>query len=266
MFYTNRSNLKVELNDYREALFSSLLSEDWVYKAYNEETNIINWLNSSNPILAKKAITEYKRNKDIAALIKAKNQVCFSEQAIEMIFEAGQSKTNIKLVEMIFNKTSSNANAVKFLLYEFCENTGSKLDASIQPYPRNIDETTRPISIFQIKTQENTVTYAELKEKTLKIISDNPFFSQYFETRKKSKDIKKRFLQTEQLSEKDYNKCVRDLINLKETEIPTNKCMLTSENCQYKILYRGNQTFSDQTCEKTLMGNNLKVLSITKIK
>lgn len=266
MFYIRKPKINVQLEDYKDALYSSLLNEDWVYKAYNNETNIMQWLNTSNPVLTKKAINEYKKTKDIASLIKAKNQVCFSDQAIEMIFEAGKSKTNVKLAEMIFNKTSLYANATKYLFYEYCENTGEKLNATIMPFPKNIEETTKPISTFCIKNSDETIFYAELKERTLEISSDNKKFEQYFENRQKSKDIKKRFLQKEQLSDDNYKACVRDLINLKESPIPVAKCFLTSENCDFKILYRGNQTFSDQLCERTLTGCDIKVLSITKIK
>lgn len=266
MFYIRKPKIDVKLEDYKDALFSSLLNEDWVYKAYNNEANIMSWFNASNPIVAKKAINEYKKTKDIASLIKAKNQACFSEQAIEMIFDAGKSKTNLKLAEMIFERTSMYANSVKYLLYEYCENTGEKITATITPFPQNIDETTRPISTFQIKQADNTLTHAELKEKTVKFTSENNNYQKYFEARRNSKAIKKRFLHYEQISEQHYKECVRNLINLKESTIPTAKCFLTSENCSYKILYRGNQTYSDQSCEKTLMGNEIKVLSITKIK
>lgn len=266
MFHIRKPNLTISLEDYKEALFTSLLNEDWVGQAYTNEYNMMDWLAGTNPIIAKKAIKEYKKTKDIASLIRAKNQVCFTEQALEMIFEAGKAKTNMKLAEIIYHKTSFYANITKNLLVEYCQNTADHLEAVITPYPRNIEETTRPIGMFQIKTSNSNILHVELSDKCLKVISENEKYKNYFEKRKKSKEIKKAFLKSEQITQETYKKAVRDLINLKETEIPTNKCYSSFENCEYKILYRSNQTVSDQYLERSLMGHNIKVLSITKIK
>ena len=66
MFHIRKPNLTISLEDYKEALFTSLLNEDWVGQAYTNEYNMMDWLAGTNPIIAKKAIKEYKKTKDIA--------------------------------------------------------------------------------------------------------------------------------------------------------------------------------------------------------
>jgi hypothetical protein len=41
MFYIRKPNLRVEISDYKEALFSSLRNENWIKNAYTEETNML---------------------------------------------------------------------------------------------------------------------------------------------------------------------------------------------------------------------------------
>lgn len=267
MFYIRKPNFKVEIDDYKEALFSSLKSEEWIRSAYTDEINMLEWLDKNNSIFNKKAINEYKKTKNITALFKAKSQVCLSELALEMIFHAGKASTNVKLVEMILNKTISNANTTKFLLHEYCEDTGDTFDGTITPFPQRIEDTIKPIDKFNIATNKNKLFKVTIKEKYLEINEgeDLEKLKSHFESRLKSKSIKKRYLKKSQLSETKYKNSIRDLINLKETVISCNHCHLISENCEYKILYRGNQTVSDETIEKTLLGNNLQILSITKI-
>ena len=269
MFYLRKPNIQIDFKDYKEALFSSLRCEEWVNKAYTDETTMLEWFDSNKSIKAKKAMNEYKKTKDIASLIRIKNQQCLSEQALEILFNAGKAKTNIKLAEIIYSKTEFYANTAKYLLYEYCENTGKNLNCTISPYPENMDDTTKPLNKFKISTESDKSIKISVSEKHLKIIENDSSYEDlqnYFETRCKSKHIKKRYLKSEQLSELDYKKANRELINLKETEIPCRACYLTSEGCEYKILYYGNQTVSDQMTEQTLLQNNIKVLSVAKIK
>jgi hypothetical protein len=269
MFYLRKPSIEINLVDYKDALFSSLRNEEWVDKAYNNETTMMEWFDPTNSLSAKKAINEYKKTKDIASLIKAKNKLCFSEQAMEIIFNAGKAQTNKKLAEIIFKKTETYANNLKYLLYEFCENTGTHLTAQITPFPNDLDDTVKPISQFKIKLNDEKTIITSISEKGLDIIENDSKIKNitaYFEERCKCKTIKKRYLKADQISESQYKKVVRNLINLKEYEVPVNLCYLTSENCMYKILYRGNQSISDQEKEISLANTNLKVLSITKLK
>jgi hypothetical protein len=269
MFYLRKPSIEVDLKDYKDALFSSLRNEEWVEKAYNDESTMIEWFDPSHSLSARKAISEYKKTKDIASLIRIKNKLCYNEQAMEIIFNAGKSQTNKKLAEIIFSKTESYANNMKYLLYEFCENTGSHITCTLTPFPDNIDETVKPINKFKIKLQDDQSITATVADKGLSIIENNTDLKniqEYFENRIKSKTIKKRYVAENQIAEAQYKIVVRNLINLKEYEVPTNFCHLTSENCMYKILYKGNQTVSDQQKEMSLSGGNIKVLSITKLK
>lgn len=269
MFYLRKPSIEINLIDYKDALFSSLRNEEWVNKAYNNETTMMEWFDPSYSLSSRKAINEYKKTKDIASLIKAKNKLCFSEHAMDIIFNAGKAQTNKKLAEIIFKKTESYANNLKYLLFEFCENTGSHLNAQITPFPNDLDDTVKPISQFKIKLNDDKTIITSISEKSLDIIENNTEIKDikgYFEERSKSKTIKKRYLTASQVSESQYKKVVRNLINLKEYEVPANCCYLTSENCMYKILYRGNQSVSDQEKEISLTNANIKVLSITKLK
>lgn len=269
MFYMKKPNLQIKTEEYKEALYFSLKNEEWVSQAYKDERNMLEWIDSNNTVLAKKAVDEYKKTKDIAALIRVKNQMCFSEQAMEMIFEAGKAKTNLKLAEIIFNKTDLYASITKNLLFEYCENSGVSFNGTITPFPENVQSTIRPINKFKIETEEEGSFKVELRPKNL-FVYDNTTnlnnLKDYFEERCKSKNIKKRFLKAEQITSRQYSQAVRELVNLKETQIPSSLCYLTSEGCKYKILYRGNQTVSNEIVERSLLGNNLEILGIVELK
>lgn len=268
MFYLRKPNIKIDFKDYKDALFSSLRCEEWVHKAYTNESTMLEWFDTNNTVKAKKAINEYKKTKDLANLIRIKNQKCLSEQALDILFNAGKAKTNLRLAELIYEKTEYYANIAKYLLFEFCENTGQKIDAVIMPFPEDLDDTTKPLNKFKVCTQSDKIIKTTVGEKNLNILENNSSYQdlkKYFEDRLKTKKIKKRFLKLEQISESEYKKAIRELINLKEVEIPCKKCYLTSEDCAYKILYYGNQTVSDQINEQTLVKNNMKILSIAKI-
>lgn len=268
MFYLRKPNIQIDFNEYKDALFSSLRCEEWVHKAYTNETTMLEWFDTNNSVKAKKALNEYKKTKDLANLIRIKNKNCLSEQALEILFNAGKAKTNIRLAEIIYAKTEYYANITKLMLYEYCENTGKRMDAVIKPYPEDMEDTTKPLNKFAIHIENDKIIKSTVGDKHINILENLSSYQEiqdYFENRQKSKNIKKRYLKSDQLTEEYYKKANRELINLKQTSIPCSNCYLTSEGCAYKILYYGNQTVSDQITEQTLLKKNLKILSISKI-
>lgn len=249
------------MEEYKEAIKSSLYDEKWIYNLYKNKNTICEFLKPhlKNP---KKAFVEFLKTSELQPLLEGMKTTCLDEKAARIIFEAGKSETTIMIIENLIEKTENDAHIVKLLLNEYMNINGNFFDAEIKPFPENIDETTSFIRTFNIKTNNDTF-YVRIKDTGLDI-ANNTEINEYFDSRTKNKAIKKRYVHENDMTNQEYRNIVRKLISLKEAEIPCQKLHLNSNDCPYKVVYRGNQTVIDENKEIKICKENIKIRIISK--
>jgi hypothetical protein len=260
-----KSNIiEIDFSEYNDAIEKSLYDQDWIKNLYNDKENIVEFFKDINPSRYIEFAANFIRNPDFRKVIKAKTDQRLNNRFVERILNAGTAEENLNIVNKIQSHTKYYATITENLMHEYSENTRNFLSGTIKPFPEKIEDTWKPIKSFKLITDEFNVVL-KLKTNQITCESENEDINNYFIKRNACKDIKRGFLKENQISENSFNKTKRELLNLKQIEIPTNYCLLEKIDSKYKISYRGNQTVKINNEEYSISGSNIKIYQILEV-
>jgi hypothetical protein len=257
--------LEIDYKEYNEALEKSLFDESWVKNLYYDKENIVNFFKRINETRYLSFAANFMRHPDIKRIVVAKSNCDINNRLVEQILDAGSAKENLRKVNEIKSITNYYANIVTSLLNEYSENTRNFINGVIKPYPENIEDTWKPIKSFRITTDDCQIAIKILNNK-ISCDNINENLHNYFDSRNKCKDLKRAYLKETQLSHINLKNIKRELLNLKEVQIPTNYCQIEKYDAKYKVVYKGNQTVKYEGEEVSISGNNIKIYQILELK
>ncbi len=263
---TKTNNIDIDLSDYSEAIEKSLYDQDWVRHLYTDSENLMNVIKENNPN-AESSIEaiEFCNNPNIKTFANLRSKDLIDYNILETIMDAGNFESNIKFANRIKNKTIYNIELAKSLVNEYSANTREFFYGRIAPFPESVEDTWKPITTFKLTLDNHDDIVIKIDKSKITTNNSHDKFYNYFENRNKSKDIKRMYLNENQITKEQYKKCRKDLIVVKESKLYVTCASEKNETSKYKILYKGNQTLNHQNIEIALFNPYIKVYQIMEV-
>lgn len=255
------------MNLYCDALKFCIHDDAWLKSAFEDKNNLHEFTKNFTMNKTNQAICEYLYSKDITSVFKYKRKTMLTEQDLNFWFSQESEVAKINLIQKIKNKTNHYAEAVKYLLEDYCDQTRDNFDAKILPCPLSLTETIKPVRNFKVVISDDKNFAVEIMDTSLKVHDNNSYLNnlrEYFEKRRTSKAFSRAYLSEEEIDDTTFNQLKSKLLYLKEIQIPS--CAASLHENKYKILYRNNQSYVKEDKIQTLTDKNIKILHIEKVK